>query len=178
MKRDRESFWHRHKKGARECPLASLSKGAIYFLKLVITVNQKTVLSLQRFYQTHSHDIHFKIMGLELTIERPYQTPSHNTHFKMTGLFRRFLRRRKMSSSRIHCCHIIIGIEFKGKHILEKGELFCCAITSSGLIYPFLLLENFRPLSPPWEPQTPFSTLGTPESLSTCLGIDSLILVL
>ena len=165
MKRDRESFWHRHKKGARECPLASLSKGAIYFLKLVITVNQKTVLSLQRFYQTHSHDIHFKIMGLELTIERPYQTPSHNTHFKMTGLFRRFLRRRKMSSSRIHCCHIIIGTEFKGKHILEKGELFVVQLPALDLSIPFsslrtsdpyLLPESPRPLSPPWGPQNPY----------------------
>ena len=39
---------------------------------------------------------------------------------------------------------------------------------------PFLLLENSRPLSPPWEPQTPFSSLGTPDFLSTCLGIDSM----
>ena len=38
-----------------------------------------------------------------------------------------------MSSSRIHCCHIIIGTEFKGKYILEQNELFCCIIISSGL---------------------------------------------
>ena len=38
----------------------------------------------------------------------------------------------------------------------------------------FLLLENSRPLSLPWEPQTPFSSLGTLDFLSTCLGIDSL----
>ena len=41
-------------------------------------------------------------------------------------------------------------------------------------ICPFLLLENSRPLSPFWEPQTPISSLGTPDFLSTCPGIDSL----
>ena len=39
---------------------------------------------------------------------------------------------------------------------------------------PFLFLENFRSLSLLWEPQTPFSSSGTPDFLSTCLGIDSL----
>ena len=29
-----------------------------------------------------------------------------------------------MSSSRIHCCYIIIGTEFKEKHILEQDKLF------------------------------------------------------
>ena len=38
---------------------------------------------------------------------------------------------------------------------------------------PFLLLKNSRPLSPPQEPQTPFSSLGTPDFVLTCLGIDS-----
>ena len=33
IKRDRESFWHRHQKGAESDPLASVSKGVIYFLK-------------------------------------------------------------------------------------------------------------------------------------------------
>ena len=40
---------------------------------------------------------------------------------------------------------------------------------------PFLLLENSGPLSPPQESQTPFSSLGTLDFLSTYLGIDSLI---
>ena len=43
-------------------------------------------------------------------------------------------------------------------------------------VCPFLFLENFRPLSSPWEPQTPFSfssSLGTQDFLSTCLGIAS-----
>ena len=65
-----------------------------------------------------------------------------------------------MSSIRIHCCYIIIGTEFKEKHILEQDGLFCCAIISSGLkeknICPFLLLENSRPLSPSQEPQTSY----------------------
>ena len=38
---------------------------------------------------------------------------------------------------------------------------------------PFLLLENSRPLSPSWEPQTPFSSSGIPGFLTTYLGIDS-----
>ena len=58
--------------------------------------------------ELNSCNSHFKIMGLELTIERSYQTHSHNIHFKMTGLVRKFSR-RNTSSSRIHCCYIIIG---------------------------------------------------------------------
>ena len=69
-------------------------------------------------------------MRLELTIERSYQIQSHNRLFKMTGLVRRFSKRRNLSSSRIHCCYIYIGTEFKGKHILEQDELFCCVISS------------------------------------------------
>ena len=41
-------------------------------------------------------------------------------------------------------------------------------------VCPFLLLENSRSLSPLEEPQTPLSFSGTPDFLSTCLGIDSL----
>ena len=60
-----------------------------------------------------------------------------------------------MSSIRIYYCYIILTKEHRKK---------AC---------PFLL-ENSRPLPPPWQPQTPFSSLGTPDFLSTCLGIDSL----
>ena len=38
----------------------------------------------------------------------------------------------------------------------------------------FLLLESLVPLSPSPGPWTPFSSLGTKDFLSTCLGIDSL----
>ena len=41
---------------------------------------------LSNWTELNSHNLHFKIMGLELTIERSYQTHSHNIHFKMTGL--------------------------------------------------------------------------------------------
>jgi len=41
-------------------------------------------------------------------------------------------------------------------------------------ICPFLLLENFRALSPLREFKIPLSFLGTLDFLSTCLGIDSL----
>ena len=81
-----------------------------------------------------------------------------------------------MPSSRMHCCYIIIGTEFKEKHILEQDELFGCAIISSGLKGKELVLSslNSKSLSPSPEPQTPFSSLGTLDFLSTCLGIDSL----
>ena len=52
-------------------------------------------------------------MGLELTIERSYQTHSHNVHCQITGLVRRFSRRKNMSSSRIHSYYIILNTEFK-----------------------------------------------------------------
>ena len=102
--------------------------------------------------------------GLELTIERSYQTHFHNIHFKITGLIRRFSRRNR-SSSRIHCCYIIIGTEFK---------LTCFVVQSSALSG----LKGKKCLSfSPWEPQTPLSSLGTLEFLSTCLGIDSLTIM-
>ena len=56
--------------------------------------------------QTHSHNIHLKLTRLELTIERSYQTQSHNItrcYLKITRLVRRFLLKRNMSSSKIHC---------------------------------------------------------------------------
>ena len=92
-----------------------------------------------------------------------------------------------MSSSRTHCCYIIIGTEFKGKYILEQDELFCYAIISSGLkektnkqtnVCPFILLANSRPLSPFQKPQTPLSLLGSWDFLSTYLEIDSLIAII
>ena len=58
----------------------------------------KEIPTIERSHQTHSHNIQFKIMGLELRIERSYQTHSHNIHFKMTGLVRRFLKRRETCS--------------------------------------------------------------------------------
>ena len=38
-----------------------------------------------------------------------------------------------MFSSRIHCCYIILGTEFKEKHILGQDDLFRCVIISSGV---------------------------------------------
>ena len=35
-----------------------------------------------------------------------------------------------MFLSRIYCCYITIGTDFKGKHILEQDELFCVIISS------------------------------------------------
>ena len=78
------------KRGTESALLPILCKGAIY----LITVKGADPLP------------QYRITGLELTIERFYQTHSHN-------LVRSFLRRRNMSLSRIHCCYIIIGTEFK-----------------------------------------------------------------
>ena len=155
-------------------PLASLRKGSYTLFQLVITINQKNVSRLSRSYQTHSHNIHFKIMGLRLTIERSYQTHSNNIRFKMTELFRRFSRRRNMSSSRIHCCYI----QSLRKNI-SLSKMRCFVVQSSALglkkkVCPFLLLENSRPLSPLRESQTPLSSSGTPDFLSAYLGTDSL----
>ena len=38
-----------------------------------------------------------------------------------------------MSLSRIHCCYITIGTDFKEKQTLEQDELFCCVILALGL---------------------------------------------
>ena len=50
----------------------------------------------------------------------------------------------------------------------------CRGIKKKKRVCPFLLLENSSLLSPPWDPWIPFSSLGTPDFFSTCLGIDSL----
>ena len=117
--------------------------------------------------------------GLELTIEIFYQTNSHKIHFKMTGLVRRFSRRRNMSSNRIHSCHIIFGTEFKGKHILEQDELFCCAIISFGLKGKNKNKQTNKQktllsFSLPWEPQTLLLSSDTLNFLSSYLEINSL----
>ena len=108
VKKGRESFWHRHQEGDGECPpLMVLSRPFIYF------------------YQTCSHNIHLKLTRLELTIERSHQI-FHNIHLNMARLVRRFLfRRRNMSSSETHGCHIIFSTELIRKNIpLSKMSCF------------------------------------------------------
>ena len=58
-KGDRESFLHRHQKGAKEYPFASISNGVIYS-----PMNPKNVWRLQGPHQTHSHNLRFKITDL------------------------------------------------------------------------------------------------------------------
>ena len=43
-----------------------------------------------------------------------------------------FLLRRDTSSSKIHCCYIIISTEPKKRYTVEQDEFFCCVIISSG----------------------------------------------
>ena len=120
----------------------------------------------------------------------------------MTGLVRRFSRRRNKSSSRKHCYYIMLYIhyiytvvniifssEFKlscllcnhQKKCFIKKKTFYVTKTKECRgkkdICPFFLLESLRPLSPPQEPRTPFSSWGTPDFTSTCLGIDSLTIL-
>ena len=94
-KGDRESFWHRHQKWAKEYHFASISNGVIYS-----PMNPKNVWRLQRPHQTHSHNLHFKITELargliqRLSSGRIHsckdQTYSHNLCFKITELARGF----------------------------------------------------------------------------------------
>ena len=102
-----------------------------------------------------------------------------------------------MSWSRIHCGYII-GTEFKGKHILEQDELFCCVIISFGLKQIFYVLKtkecikkknlSFSPLEnpflvllilllvPPFSSSfpSPSPSPRTPDFLSTYLRLNSL----
>ena len=61
--------------------------------------------------------------------------PDPLPHLEITGLARRnrFLLRRNMFSSKIHCCYRIIRTEHKEKHTFEQDLLFCCVIIRSGL---------------------------------------------
>ena len=120
VRKDRESLWHRHQKGVESAPLASVIKGAIYFFDWMSFSKE-----CLKIINVHSHNMHFKITGFEITIERFYQTHSHNVH-KIMGLIRRFSRRRNMSSSRIHFCYIIIGTEFKEKHPWARWVVLFC----------------------------------------------------
>ena len=83
-----------------------------------------------------------------------------------------------MSSSRIHCCHTSLVQSVRESISLSKMSCFVVQSSALGLkkknICPFLLLENPRPLSPPWELQTLLSSSGTLDFLSTYLEIDSL----
>ena len=64
-KGDRESFWQKHQKGAREYPLASVSNEVKYS-----PMNPKNVWRLWRPQQTYSHNLHFKITALARRFNR------------------------------------------------------------------------------------------------------------
>ena len=117
--------------------------------------------------------------GLELTVERSYQTHSHNVHCKITGLVIRSSGRRNISSSRIHCCYVILSTEFK---------LSCFVVQSSALglkkknvlwikqTNTFVLLSSLRTPDPYllFENTRCSLLFGDPGLLSTYLEIDSL----
>ena len=90
--------------------------GELYTFSTGYYSKSKDYLKVERSYQTHSHNLHFKIMGLKLTIERSYQTHAYNISFKIRRLVRSFLLgRRNMSSSKIYYYYIIISTELKEK---------------------------------------------------------------
>ena len=75
--RDRESFWHRHKKGARELPPLLVLAKELYTFLIGYYNKSKECLKVVKIFQAHSHNLHFKI----------------------TGLVRRFSRRRNCSQA-------------------------------------------------------------------------------
>ena len=110
--------------------------------------NPKNVWRLQRPHQTYSHNLHFKIT---LSSGRIHpckdQVYSHNLHFKITELAR-----------------------FNPETVLRQDTLLLYnpkECREGKKVYSFFLLENSRPLSP-WGPL---------DSLSICLGNDSLSLM-
>ena len=112
----------------------------------------KECLKVVKVLQDPLPHLRLKMLRLELTIGRSYQTHSHNIHLKITGFARRFSRRRNLKEDTL--------LLLRQSNVGKKN----CS---------FLLLESLRPLSPPQEPQVPLSSTGTPDFLSTFLGIDS-----
>ena len=53
--------------------------------ELIITRNQKNVSSLWKFYQTHSHKIHFRITVLEFNNRKILPDPLRNLYSKTSG---------------------------------------------------------------------------------------------
>ena len=100
---------------------------------------------------------------------------SYNIHFKISELVRMFSGRRNCPQAgyivdiipstefKLSCC-VIISSWLKEKKQLYVTKTKKCREKKNTNIYPFLLLENSRPLSPQ-EPQTPFSSSGTPRFL-------------
>ena len=106
--------------------------------------------------------------------------PTPTIYILRWHIVRRFLRRRNISSFRIHCCYIIVSRKFKEKHTLKQDELFCCVIINFGLkeknVWPRWKNVDTKSFSPPWEPQTSISSSGTLDFLLPCLRINSLII--
>ena len=155
----------------QSAPFARFSKRIIYFLNWLLQSIKRMSQGVKVFLYSLPH-LHFKIAGLELKLKRSYQIHSHNKHFKITGLVRWFSRRRNCPR-RIHCCHIILSTELKVSWKKERQKSFMwLRLRNIGekKSLSFLLLENFKTLSLPWEPQTTFSSSGTLDFLSTAVN--------
>ena len=74
-----------------------------------------------------------------------------------------------MSSIRIHCCYIIIGTEFKEKHILEQDELFCCIIIQfSSVQFSRSVLSNSSQCHEPQHARPPCPSPTPRVCLNSC----------
>ena len=134
-------------------PLLVLA-GKLYTFSIGYHSKSKEYLKVERSYQTHSHNLHFKIMGLKLTIERSYQSHSQNIHFKMTALVRRFSWRRNMSSNRIHCCYTMSNsVQFSQSVLSDSVTPWIAArqaslpITNSWSLLKLMPIESVMPSS-------------------------------
>ena len=101
VKRDRESFWHRHQKRPERVP-PSLVLAKHYMLFQLVTNNRPKE--------------YLKVIK-KLPDQLPKYTSCDNIRRRLARKNEFLLRRRNVSSSKILCCYIIIRTELKEKHI-------------------------------------------------------------
>ena len=115
--------------------------------------------------------MHLKLIRLEWTKERSYQTHSHNIPFKMTGLVRSFFLRRNMSLSKIYCYIDSSSVQFSS--VTQSCLTLCDPMdcNTPGLPVHHQLLE-FTQTHVHWvsdanQPSHPLSSLSPP-ALNLC----------
>ena len=126
-------------------------------------MNQKNVSSFRKFYQTHSHNLHFRITRLELNSRKILQTHSHNMHSKISGLVRRFSGRRNCPPA----AYIVVVQSLVPSLKTELCNwLRLRNVEGNSLSFPppwefqtpNVHFESPRPLSPPWGPWTSYQS--------------------
>ena len=100
---------------------------------------QKNVSSLWKFYQTYSHNLHFRITIFEFNNRKILQTHSHNIHSKISGLVIRFSGRRNCPPARyiqfssVQFSHSVVSDSLQ-PHELQHARPPCLSPTPG--IYP------------------------------------------